>query len=200
MSLRLRLLSFFTPKRILLRELQRVSDVTVGALDSLIQSNCSGMVINEARESSAKGVEKVRERMALLHEQRVNELCRCMGEEKAVELGRRALFQVGTDLGKDAGKRLRAGDSLEDTLLAARVLYKVLGIEFTFRPEEDGGTLLVRRCALSSHYSGRTCRILSAADEGVLRGLNPRLSMRFMETIPDGAEGCVAKVIIDDMR
>ncbi|NYT10963.1 MAG: L-2-amino-thiazoline-4-carboxylic acid hydrolase [Methanomassiliicoccales archaeon] len=195
----LRLLSLYAPKRILLRELRKVSEATLGALDSLVKENCPNTAVEDL-ETSGIGLESLREQMAILHEQRVSELCHCIGEDEGVALGRRALYQVGIGLGEKARKRLGVGDSLKDTLLAARIMYKVLGIEFTFRPEGDGGTLFVKRCALSDHYSGRTCRVLSAADEGVLRGLNPLLTMRFMETIPDGAEGCKAKIIIDDLR
>lgn len=199
MGLRLRLLSLYTPKRILLRELHKVSEATVGALVTLVEENCVNMVTEEV-ETSRMGLQAFRERMAILHEQRVSDLCNCMGEDEGVALGRKTLHHVGIGLGEEAGKRLGVGNSLEDTLLGARIMYKVLGIEFTFRPEGDGGTLSVKRCALSNHYSGRTCRVLSAADEGVLRGLNPRLTMRFLETIPEGAEECKAKIIIDGMR
>jgi hypothetical protein len=199
MSLRLRLLSFYTPKRIILGELLRVSKATVGALDSLVEKECSTGVV-EGIEASGMGIEALREQMAVLHEKRVSELCHCMGEDEGVALGRRTLYKVGMGLGKDVGKRLGAGNSLKDTLLAARIMYRVLGIEFTFKPEGGGGSLFVSRCALSNHYSGRTCRVLSAADEGVLRGLNPRLTMRFIETIPDGARACEAKIIIDGGR
>jgi hypothetical protein len=197
--MRLKLLSLYSPKRILLRELKKVSEATLGALETLVEKNCPNTTVEEI-ETSRMGLESLREQMAILHEQRVSELCHCIGEDEGVALGRRVLYKVGIGLGENARERLGVGDSLKDTLLAARIMYKVLGIEFTFRPEGDGGTLFVKRCALSDHYSGRTCRVLSAADEGVLRGLNPRLTMRFVETIPDGAEGCKAKIIIDDVR
>lgn len=200
MSLRLRLLSALTPNRLLIAELAMVREATVGALDSIIEENCPVPISDKKFSSEGKGLEDMRREMAHTQERRVNMIVECMGKEKAIELSRARLFDVGVRLGEEARGRLGVGQSLEDMLLAARILYRVLGIEFSFTPHGEGGTLFIHRCALSQYYSSTTCRVLSAVDEGVVTGLNPQLRMRFEETITNGRERCVAKIIINGER
>ena len=45
-------------------------------------------------------------------------------------------------------------------------------------------------------YTPETCRIMSAADEGVLKGLNEKMDLKFMKRITEGAEECTACVNI----
>jgi hypothetical protein len=199
MSLRLRLLSMHVPRELLSMELDRVRTMTLEALDSIIEDHCPDMEV-PGHPQVARDLEGQREEMAAMHRERVDLLADCLGVERAVELGRKRLFEVGVKLGKEARSRLGVGDSLKDTLRAARILYRVLGIEFTFEPVERGGTLSVHRCALSRRYSELTCRVMSATDEGVLRGLNPSLGLSFIRTIPGGARGCEAKILIGAER
>lgn len=200
MSLRLRLLSAHTPNRILVTELVKVKEATIGALDSIIAENCPVPPSDTEARYEGKGLELMRQEMARIQEHRVNVLIECLGKEKAIELSRERLFDVGIRLGEEARGRLGVGQSLEDMLLAAKMLYRALGIEFTFTPHGKGGTLFIHRCALSHYYSSSTCRVLSAVDEGMVTGLNPRLRMGFEDTITNGQERCKAKIIIDGER
>ena len=199
MSLRLRMLSLHVPRELLSVELERVRTMTVSALDSIIEEHCPGVDI-PGQHRGTRDLDGRRVEMAAMHRERVDLLVKCLGVERAVELGRERLFDVGIRLGEEARTRLGVGDSLDDILRAARILYQVLGIEFTFEPGEGGGTMYVHRCALSRCYSELTCRVMSATDEGVLRGLAPSLEMEFIRTIPGGAKRCEAKVLIDAGR
>ena len=49
--------------------------------------------------------------------------------------------------------------------------------------------LRIKYCELSTLYSSETCEIMSAVDEGVLKGLNNQLSMNFQTKITEGARG-----------
>ncbi len=56
--------------------------------------------------------------------------------------------------------------------------------------------LRIKSCELANQYSPETCKIMSAADEGVLNGLNKKLSMKFIKRITEGAEECTACIKI----
>jgi len=80
--------------------------------------------------------------------------------------------------------------------MAARAMYRVLGIRFTFSGEGGEHRIEIQRCALSKHYSEFTCTVLSAIDEGVVRGLNPKASMSFKRKITSGYPTCMAHITI----
>ena len=52
--------------------------------------------------------------------------------------------------------------------------------------------MIVNRCDLSKYYSHEVCIILSAADEGVVHGLNENMNMQFKKRITEGASECTA--------
>ncbi len=65
-------------------------------------------------------------------------------------MGREALFKVGIQLGRKNRERLGVGDSPRDLVKAAKIMYRVLGIDFSVEwlgPEQ--GILTVDRCAFS---------------------------------------------------
>ncbi|NIP35171.1 MAG: hypothetical protein GWN39_09460, partial [Thermoplasmata archaeon] len=45
-------------------------------------------------------------------------------------------------------------------------------------------------------YEGVTCRLMSAADEGMIRGLNPRAKMEFRHRMTEGMEECLADIMM----
>jgi len=130
--------------------------------------------------------------MAYAHNIRVKALLKALGEEDALKIGRNALFKAGMKLGQEARQRLGVGDSLQDLIRAARVLYRVLGIEFRVQQSGDEVFMIVEKCSLSSYYTAMTCKILSAVDEGVVQGLNPNINLNFTERMTDGPSECVA--------
>lgn len=194
MSIQLKIASFWLPDFILKRELDNVARNTIQGLDNVLKEYAPhkmGEIIK--KDQILKGnLEERRSIMANAHNNRVNALIEELGYEKSIEFGRNAMFKVGYQLGQDARRRLGVKTSFEDLESAAKILYRILGIEFKI--ENKGGEIImvVNRCALSKYYSLEACMVLSAADEGVVRGLNNNISMKFKERITEGASECIA--------
>lgn len=200
MGLRLVLLSWWTPRYIISRELDRVSELTTAALISLIEAHAPGSLVELAKEEErpSRTIEERRSAMARRHAALIKVLEAAAGRDRAVELGRGALFAVGQRLGREARDKLGVGDEPRDLVRAARILYRVLGIESGVELLGNGkARLIVDRCALSEEYSELTCSVLCATDEGVVRGLNPGVSMRFEERITSGRPRCIASIEFD---
>ena len=197
MSLRLALAAFWTPKRVLEEMLGRVEESTVAALDGLLEKHSPDALaaIRAAERAPGAGLPARRAAMAAAHNARVNALIEALGRERAVSEGREALFAAGVALGREARERLGLGQGFRDFARAARILYRALGIDFTLEKLEGGVIAMrVHRCALAEHYTAGACAVLSAADEGVVRGLDPTLAMRFERRMTDGGAECVARI------
>ncbi len=187
----------WTPSSILHRELENVHNRTTNALKALLKSH----VPNRANEAKPKetqpsaGLEEKRAVMAREHNALVEALAEALGRDEAVRLGREAMFRVGEELGSETRRRLGVGDNPQDVVKAAKVLYRVLGISFEveWRGPADA-TLFVDRCALAKDYSEITCLVLSATDEGVVKGLNPKMRMAFKNRITNGCSKCTADI------
>ena len=122
-----------------------------------------------------------------------------IGHEEAVRLGREALFSVGQNLGKQARKRLGVRDNPKDLTRAARILYRVLGIEFHLEwHSKSKATAIIDRCVLAEQYSKLTCEVLSATDEGVINGLQPKVTMKFKQYMTSGCKNCRADINLDE--
>ena len=201
MGFRLAILSWWTPNYIIRRELDHVSDLTTDTLENLLETSAS---VNPAKIAEAKvqlsiNVEEKRSQMAKEHAKLVEALVVAIGRDEALKQGRAALFEVGRNLGEETRDRLKIGDNPKDLIKAAKILYRVLGIAFGVEwLGETRANLIVDRCALAKEYSELTCLVLSAADEGVIKGLNPRASMMFRERITSGCRTC--KAIIEFSR
>ena len=188
MNIKLKLLSIWTPKFLLKRELERTSHLTNSYLDRLLKKN--GIV--SLPEKTFKGnLEQTRTHMALGHNKRIQCLIKELGHEKAMEKGKKQMFNAGFELGLEARNQLKV-ETLEDTLAAAKILYNVLGIEFNTEQRQNTIILWVESCALADHYNPETCVIMSYADRGVLKGLNQDMDMEFVERITAGAQKCKA--------
>ena len=196
MSIKLRFLSIWIPEFILIKELERLSDLTNNRLDILLNRySVSPLLI----EKPSKGkLEERRTLMAASHNLHVNALVEALGFDKALKIGRKEMFKAGYELGCEAKKRLGVGSDIKDALVAARILYKVLGIKFTIEENEQTTFLLVKYCALANHYTPETCKIMSAADEGVLKGLNEKMGMKFFKRITEGSKNCKACINIEN--
>jgi len=194
MSLKLRLATIWTPDRTLRKMLERVDAATTAALDGILQENGVSPAVKGTKEASAgMSIEEARAAMASGHNARVKALVDAVGRDRAVEIGREALYPVGVMLGRQAKQELSVGESPRELEMAARVLYRALGIHFVLETTGDGNMIMnVDRCALSHHYSEEACLVLSAADEGVVAGLNTKLSMRFEQRMTGGSKACVA--------
>lgn len=200
MSFRLKLASAMTTRSVLERELQRVAEMTTTELDDMVEAHApeTKAPLRNADRPMKGDLDARRQVMADAHRRRVAVLVDAMGEEAAVEEGRRRMGPVGDRLGSEARKRLGMDDSMDDLIAAARILYKVLGIEFTAEEHWDGSvTLHIQRCGLAEGYDGVTCRLMSAADEGMIRGLNPAARLEFRHRLTEGASECLADIDLE---
>ena len=136
-----------------------------------------------------------RKLMAHAHNKLVESLIENVGKDEAISQGRPVMFQKGLLLGQRFRKILGVGNHLNDLINAARILYSALGIDFQVEENKRGEiTMVVNHCSLARDYNPPTCQILSAADEGVVQGLNPNLSMSFNKRIAAGSSCCLAPI------
>jgi hypothetical protein len=181
----------------MVRELEKIRIRTNATLDHLLAIHSSpgpkdcdgngGRSIEERRTSMTKG-----------HEARVKALIDTLGPEEAIRAAREALYTTGLKMGKEARTRLGVGESRDDLVKAAGIMYRILGIEFSVVDAPEGSRMEVTSCALSREYSHGACLMLSAVDEGVVSGLNSKAGMCFTERITGGSPRCVATITIKE--
>jgi hypothetical protein len=194
-GLRLLVLGWWTPKYVIRRELQDISDQTTASLKTLLIQHGAQNPPVQAQKQQSAGIQEQRAAMAQTQTKLVDALVAAVGREEAVNLGREALFVVGQNLGKQARSRLGVGDSPKDLTRAAKILYRVLGIEFHLEWQGDlTAVAIIDRCALSEQYSELTCEVLCATDEGVISGLQPKVTMQFKEYLTSGCQNCKADI------
>ena len=200
MGLRLLILSWWTPRSIISRELDRVDALTTDALETLLNkySPDNNKKEKSKKEASSGGsIKQKRDLMGHKHTDLVNSLVEALGKEEAIRLGREAMFKVGQELGTETSQKLDVGNSLQNLIRAAKILYRILGIEFEVEQQNpNNAILIVNRCALAENYSELTCQVLSATDEGTIRGLNQNTSMTFTERITGGQPKCKATITL----
>jgi hypothetical protein len=198
MNMKLRLLSNWLPKFILIKELQKTSDITNDYLDKLLKKYCITPPVMEKQNNG--DLENRRTLMATEHNLKVKALVELLGREKAVEVGRAQMFKAGYKMGCEARERLGVGENIEDAIAAANILYKVLGIKFHVENRGKDLILRVNSCALAVQYTPETCEIMSTVDKGVLKGLNSNMDLEFIDRITEGAEECKACINIKNRR
>lgn len=197
MGIRLTFLGWWTPNFIISRELDNVSNATATALKSLLKTYSTNRAAEFALEEKRLSgtLENKRVSMAKRHAVLVEALVEAIGKDEAVKLGREKLFEVGKELGAEIRSKLGVTSNPQDLVKAAKVLYRVLGIDFDVNwVDHKNGQLLVHHCELAKTYSELTCLILSATDEGVINGLEPSASMLFKDKITEGCSRCVADI------
>jgi hypothetical protein len=198
-GLRLLILSWWTPKYIIHRELEDISDKTTTALKTLISKyTAKSFDTTNQNQPPPTSIREQRAAMAQTQTKLVETLAAAIGQEEAIKLGRETLFMVGQNLGKQARSRLGVGDSPKDLAKAAKILYQILGIEFHLQwHDQSKATIIIDKCALAKQYSILTCKVLSATDEGVIKGLQPNLTMKFKKYMTSGCENCRADIHYD---
>ena len=135
--------------------------------------------------------------MAKKQEELVAALELALGHDEAVQLGRETLFAVGQEIGKQTRSKLGVSDNPADLTKAAKILYRVLGIEFDLQwSDRSNAKATIYRCALAQKYSKLTCEVLSATDEGVINGLQPNVTMKFTQYMTNGCKNCSANIQI----
>ncbi len=203
MGLKLLIFHLWTPKYIIRKELKKISDQTTVALKSLISKYAINEVISRNQETkppaNPSSIQKQRAAMAQTQAELVETLEAAIGHEEAVKLGREALYLVGQNLGKQIRSRLGVSDNPKDLTKAAKILYRVLGIGFYLEWIDDSNAkAIIDRCALAEHYSKLTCEVLSATDEGVVKGLQPNATMKFKEYMTSGCKNCRADIYFNE--
>lgn len=203
MNARLAAASLWLPPWTVRRELERVAAATTSVLDSLLEQHLPGALEAIRRDELPQRGSPRRRRAALAaaHTVRVARLVELLGREEGIGEARRALFDAGVALGKEARQRLGVGQNRHELLCAARILYRVLGIRF--RAEwrtPDEATVRIDRCALASGYSPEACLALSATDAGVVAGLWPGARLEFDERITEGKKACIARLSLPEAR
>jgi predicted ArsR family transcriptional regulator len=198
MSFRLAIASFYLSKNRIRKELLHVEQVTNAALDEAVRAYIPGY---EPRPLAGhdKELKELRDRMAQGHRERVAILVEAIGREKAVDVARNALYHAGLQLGAKARAKLGVRDGPQDLERAAKVLYQVLGIEFTMSYSNGIGEMRVHRCALARNYDSSTCQVLCATDEGVVHGLSARAHLKFTQFLTSGKPDCVAEFKFEEV-
>jgi hypothetical protein len=201
MSFRLKVASALASRSTLRRELARVAEMTTAVLDEMLEDHAPDALEKVRSEDHflREDLDHLRWAMADDHRRRVHALVDAVGEEVALREGRRRMGPAGERLGAEARQRLGVDDSTEDLVAAAKLLYKVLDIGFEVEERDDGSvTLHIGRCGLSDEYDGLTCRLMSAADAGMIRGLNPSARMEFRSRMTEGATECLADITFEE--
>ena len=196
MGLRLLILSLWTPKFIIRRKLNSISELTTTALDSLVSKYAKSKVeFSNLEKQSIASIQQQRAVMAQTQARLIEKLKTAIGQQEAVKQGREILFLVGQILGRQIRAELRVSDTSEDLTRAAKILYRVLGIEFHLEWVDDSkARAIIDRCSLAEQYSKLTCEVLSAVDEGVINGLQPNVKMQFKEYMTSGCANCMADI------
>lgn len=90
------------------------------------------------------------------------------------------------------GERLRRGLGLRaerDVMLAARAVYRVIGIELS---SPSAGRVVVSRCTFARTYRPEVCALMSSLDAGLFAGLTGGRRLSFSRRISEGSGMCVA--------
>jgi hypothetical protein len=164
---------YYMPTVLKKKGLRTLFDSTADAFGTKAPST-GGMSFGECLEAYARYAE-----MAVTHatDGRLD-----IGEREAAL--RRNAFQVGLKFRKLFGVTTR-----KDVMAAARVLYRMIGIDFHGTTE---GEITISRCGFGRFYSVRTCRVMASFDEGVLAGLAGDGSLEFTGRLTEGDPNCEA--------
>ncbi|MDI6643770.1 MAG: hypothetical protein QME14_01830 [Methanobacteriaceae archaeon] len=192
MNFKLYFASLWLPHYVLKRELDELATATINGLDNLLKTPKRDRF--NLKQLKSDKIEIRRAEMASIHNKKVKELIDIYGYSEAIKLGRKSMYKVGLSLGIKTRDRLNVGSKLDDLELAAKILYKILGIEFQLKKRDGILYLVVNRCALADHYNADTCKVLSAADEGVFHGISSGASMKFEERITENKPECLASI------
>ncbi len=193
MNIKLFLMSLWIPKFVLINELKKTSKITNNCIDNILKSY--SIPIPDVENNLRGNIEEQRLILANCHNIRLDTLIEVIGFDEALKVGRKELFKAGYIIGCEIKKRLNV-KNVNDAIIAARIIYKVLGINFTVEKRGKDIILRIKSCELSTLYSAETCRIMSAVDKGVLKGLNDKIDMNFTTRITEGAEECAACLTI----
>jgi hypothetical protein len=108
------------------------------------------------------------------------------------------LYRNAYELGRVCRSVSRIG-TVEGAMALARVLYRLLDIEFQ---GDEVGDVVVSRCYFSRFYSGQVCQVMSAVDRGLFAGLSDGRQLLFSARITEGQGRCRAHLHVpgDEQR
>lgn len=198
MSLRLTAANLLVRGPVMIRWLELVDHMVYSSLAAIMADLPTRAPVD--LEGVPRGAVRYRRAMAERHARMVDALIEDLGREAGVREGRRAMREAGLALGKRLRSELDLSDGMEDLFAAAKLLYRVLGIEFQVAREGEGARMTVHRCSLSEHYSELTCKVMSAMDEGVVMGLSPKAAMAFTRCNSGGERPCEAVITWEAVR
>jgi hypothetical protein len=171
MSIRLRLAELHVPAVLKSARLRELVARTARAF-SVPTPDFRGLSLSEAVAAYARFTRDQADRIAAGGNHR----------EAARDRLRQEAFAFAEALRVDLRIRTR-----EDALRAARLLYRILGIDFHGTPT---GEVRIDACSFSRLYSPATCAIMSGMDEGFLAGLAGAGTLEFITRITEGSECC----------
>lgn len=98
----------------------------------------------------------------------------------------RNAYALGESLRRRLGVRSR-----KDALRAARIAYRMIGIDLRADP---CGDVVVDRCSFAERFSPQVCRVMSSLDAGMIAGLTSGGRLTFSERITEGRPHCLARI------
>ncbi|MBN1322139.1 MAG: hypothetical protein JXA87_15005 [Thermoleophilia bacterium] len=181
MSLRLALLRRTFPKRLKLRMLDELREVTA-----------EGLGVEEPRWPGRS----FEDRLAAyaLFTAREGVLLTAGGDTAATEAAkerlRRGAMRLGASVRQSLGLRRP-----EEALEAWKLLYCQIGIEVT--GDADSG-ITVTRCFFAGYYSEPVCGVIEALDDGMAEGLFGGAKLAFSERLTAGQTCCRAVLRLEE--
>jgi hypothetical protein len=175
MNLRLTLLKLFVPLFVKKAKIQELFKLTAAAFGSTLP-DLSGLGYRELLKEYA---------------------CFAKAESDKVLTDTRKTAEVRSRLYKGAGETgLRLKEELKvktyyDVVVASRIFYRVLGIEFF---GDASGNIALGKCFFSRYFSPDHCALISALDEGVANGLSGG-TLIFTQRITEGKGCCKANMV-----
>jgi hypothetical protein len=176
---RLALARVFVPRREKKRKLRRLAALTERAFGAPASTDAGG-----SWRSRLHGYARLTRELA----------ARVVDSPAAAETARSRLFAEALPFGRELRGELGVR-SLAEAFVAARILYRALGIDLKADPS---GTIVVRRCFFASFYGPRECRLMSALDAGILVGLAGGGTLEFDQRLSEGAGCCRARLSLPE--
>jgi hypothetical protein len=178
MGLSLIAAGIYIPQFVKRRKLGELWEATAGAFQSPAPI-MKGLSFDEGLKS-----------YALFTREKAEEAVRRKRETEVRSLLYGNAFKIGRKLQTDFQV-----STMEEALRMARIIYKILGIDFRWN---QNGDIVIRKCFFSSFYSGDICRVISSLDAGLLAGLSGGSRLDFQQRITEGNECCRASLRIPE--
>ncbi len=132
-------------------------------------------------------VEEFLEQYALFTKQKAEESLRKGAETRDKSRLYANASYLGMSLRSQFGVR-----NMKDTMRLARLVYRMVGIDFSGSTEGD---VVIRRCYFSAFYAPEVCGIISSLDAGLLSGLSGGARLGFTQRLTEGGDCCRARLL-----